>query len=56
MKIDALIYIFDFHFKNNNKRVCQQHQIILISNKIQILIKFINENDFIFDRIVQANK
>ena len=48
--------MFNFHFENNDERIRQQHQIILISNKIQILINSINENDFTFDRIVQTNK
>ena len=46
----------NFYFENDNKRICQQHQIILISDKMQILITFINKNDFILDRIVQKNK
>ena len=56
IKTDALIRMFDFHFENNDERIRQQHQIILILNKMQILINSINENDFTFDRIVQANK
>ena len=56
IKINALIYIFDFHFKNDDERIHQQHQIILILNKMQILINSINENNFTFDRIVQINK
>ena len=56
IKIDALIHIFDFHFENNDERIRQQHQIILISNKMQILINLMNENDFTFDQIVQINK
>ena len=46
----------DSHFKNDDEKIRQQHQIILISNKMQILINLMNENDFTFDRIVQANK
>ena len=56
IKIDALIYMFDFHFQNDDERIRQQHQIFLILNKVQILINSMNEDDFIFDRIVQANK
>ena len=48
--------MFDFHFENDDERIRQQYQIILISNKIQILINSMNENDFTFDRIVQTNK
>ena len=48
--------MFDFHFKNNDERIRQQHQIILTSNKMQILINSMNENVFTFDRIVQTNK
>ena len=25
IRVDALIYIFDFHFENNDKRIRQQH-------------------------------
>ena len=56
IKINALIYIFNFHFENNDKRIRQQHQIILTSNNIQILINSINENVFTFDQIIQINK
>ena len=56
IKIDALICMFDFHFEDDDERIRQQHQIILISNKMQILINLMNENDFTFDRIVQTNK
>ena len=56
IKVDALIYMFNFHFKNDDEKIRQQHQIILILNKIQILINSMNENDFIFDQIVQINK
>ena len=56
IKADALIYMFNFHFENDDERIRQQHQIILISNKIQILINSMNENNFTFDRIVQTNK
>ena len=52
IKINALIHISDFHLENDDERICQQHQILLISNKVQILINSMNENDFIFDRIV----
>ena len=41
--------MFNFHFKNDDERIRQQHQIILISNKMQILINSMNENDFIFN-------
>ena len=44
--------MFDFHLKINDERIRQQHQIILISNKMQILINLMNENVFTFDRIV----
>ena len=44
--------MFNFRFKNNNERIRQQHQIILILNKMQILINSMNENDFTFDQIV----
>ena len=56
IKADALIRISDFHFENDDERIRQQHQILLISNKMQILINLMNEDDFTFDRIVQANK
>ena len=56
MKIDALIYMFNFYFENDDEKIHQQHQIILISNKMQILINSINENVFTFDRIIQTNK
>ena len=48
--------MFDFHFKNDDERIRQQHQIFLISNKMQILINLMNEDDFTFDQIVQINK
>ena len=48
--------MFDFHFKNDDEKIRQQHQIILISNKMQILINSMNEDDFTFDRIIQTNK
>ena len=51
IKTDALICMFDFHFKDDDERIRQQHQIILISNKMQILINLMNKNDFTFDRI-----
>ena len=44
--------MFDFHFEDDDERIRQQHQIILISNKIQILINLMNEDDFTFNRIV----
>ena len=56
IKTDALICIFNSHFEDDDERIRQQHQIILISNKMQILINSINKNDFTFDRIVQTNK
>ena len=56
IKIDVLICMPDFHLENDDERICQQHQIILISNKMQILINSMNEDDFTFDRIVQINK
>ena len=56
IKTDALIRMFDFHSEDNDKRIRQQHQIILTSNKMQILINLMNEDIFTFDRIVQANK
>ena len=56
IKIDALTRMFDFHFKNENEKIRQQHQIILISNRMQILINSMNENDFTFNRIDQTNK
>ena len=46
----------DFHFENDDERIRQQHQSILISNKVQILINSMHEDDSTFDRIVQANK
>ena len=49
IKIDALIHMFNFHFENDDERIRQQHQIILISNKMQILINSMNENDFTFN-------
>ena len=49
IKTDVLIHMFDFHFENDDERIRQQHQILLISNKMQILINSINENDFTFD-------
>ena len=48
--------MFNFHFENDDERIRQQHQIILILNKIQILINSMNKDDFTFDRIVQTNK
>ena len=56
IKVDALICMLDSHFEDDDERIRQQHQIILTSNKVQILINSINENDFTFDRIVQTNK
>ena len=56
IKINTLICMFNFHFENDDERIRQQYQIILISNKMQILINSMNENDFTFNRIVQANK
>ena len=46
----------DSHSEDDDERIRQQHQIILISNKVQILINSIHEDDSTFDRIVQANK
>ena len=51
IKTDALIYMFNFHFEDDDKRIRQQHQIILTSNKMQILANSINKDDFTFDRI-----
>ena len=56
IKADALIYMSDSHFKDDDERIRQQHQIILISNKMQILVNSMHEDGFTFDRIVQANK
>ena len=56
IKIDALIYMFNFHLENDDERIRQQHQIFLILNKMQILINLMNEDDFTFDRIVLINK
>ena len=44
--------MFDFHFEDNDKKIRQQHQIILTSNKVQILINLMIKDDFTFDRIV----
>ena len=44
--------MFDLHLKDDDKRIYQQYQIILISNKMQILINSMNENVFIFNQIV----
>ena len=49
IKINILICMFNFHFEDNDKRICQQHQILLILNKMQILINSMNEDDFTFD-------
>ena len=43
-------------FEDDDERIRQQHQIILTSNRVQILTNSMNENGFTFDRIVQANK
>ena len=56
IKIDALICMSDSHFEDDDERIRQQHQIILISNKVQILINSMIKNDFTFNQIVQANK
>ena len=56
IKADALTRMSDFHFEDDDERIRQQHQIILISNKVQILINSMYEDGFTFDRIVQANK
>ena len=49
IKADVLIRMFDFHFENNDERIRQQHKIILTSNRMQILINSMNEDDFTFD-------
>ena len=46
----------DSHLKDDDERIRQQHQIILISDRMQILINSMHENDSTFDRIIQANK
>ena len=56
IKIDVLIYVFNFYFENDDEKIRQQHQIFLTLNKMQILINLMNENNFTFDRIVQTNK
>ena len=56
IKADALTRMPDFHSEDDDERTRQQHQIILISNKVQILINSMHENDSTFDRIIQANK
>ena len=56
IKADALICMSDFHLEDDNERIRQQHQIILTSNKVQILINSMHEDGSTFDRIVQANK
>ena len=56
IKADALIRMSDFHLEDDDERIRQQHQIILISNRMQILINSMHEDDSTFDRIVQANK
>ena len=52
IKVDALTYMSDFHFEDDDERIRQQHQIFLISNKMQILINSMNKDDFTFNRIV----
>ena len=52
IKADALTRMSNFHFEDDDERILQQHQIILISNKVQILINSMNEDDFTFDRII----
>ena len=52
IKADALTRMLGFHFEDDDERIRQQHQIILISNRVQILINSMNEDDSTFDRIV----
>ena len=56
IKADALTRMPGSHSEDDDERIRQQHQIILIPNRVQILINSMHENDFAFDRIVQANK
>ena len=56
IKADTLTRIPDSHSEDDDERIRQQHQIILTPNKVQILTNSMNENNFTFDRIVQANK
>ena len=49
IKADALICMSDSHFENDDERIRQQHQIILTSNRVQILVNSMYEDDFIFD-------
>ena len=52
IKVDALTHMSDFHLEDDDERIRQQHQIILTSNRVQILINLMNEDDFTFDQIV----
>ena len=52
IKADALTHMFDFHFEDDDEKIRKQHQIILISNRMQILINLMNEDGFTFDQIV----
>ena len=56
IKVDALTHMSDSHFEDDDERIRQQHQTLLISNRMQILINSMNEDGFTFDRIVQTNK
>ena len=56
IKVDALTRMSNSHFENDDERIRQQHQIILISNRMQILINSMHEDGFEFDQIVQINK
>ena len=56
IKADALTCMSGSHPEDDDEKIRQQHQIILTSNKMQILANSMNENDSTFDRIVQANE
>ena len=49
IKVDALTRMPDSYFENDDEKIRQQHQIILISNKMQILINSMHEDDFTFN-------
>ena len=52
IKADTLIRMLDSHSEDDDERIRQQHQIILISNRMQILVNSMNEDGSTFDQIV----
>ena len=52
IKANSLTRMLDFHFEDDDEEIRQQHQIILTSNRVQILANSMHEDGSTFDQIV----